>query len=579
MAIKPMNNALKWLVDMMSLIGGEEITVPTDYRSQVLETKALLENDISGTVNTVLDFATNVSLVKYTIETDNQNLSLKLNDWLEEINEELIGKIPIGVDSLAKEYFKERRKGSSFLLLRSVWGRKDGLILPLKMWFVNGEDITVPKEKEKEPLMLGEESYQLRINKKDVINLPSNPNELIFIQKPYSSWGELFPTPYLIQKGVFKNLKLLQLLELKGEFVIGKALEYLMLIKKGDKDLARMGNPDFIYSKEDLGGIKKDFEEFVSKRKSNPGISTYVTNFDTEMEHIIPDYKKALEGALYEPIEKRILAGLGIIGIAEGVSSDRREGILNPKPFISEIKTGVKDFKALLNDVIRIIVKKNSSHNRYFSDKRKIRIHNSPIVEFLSKDLREHIRSAYDRGSVSRQTYDEMNGLDFNVEVNRRQSELENGLEALMYAQIVQNQEGHISPTEERRMDDLPKKEDKDIKEEDDKEEAPEDRTGPEADNFGSYKDEDFEQAPYNKLNTLPKGVQSSMSKSLQKVWMTVFNSTFERTKSDERSAKAAWSVISRISKKNKEGKWIKINKSSLEKDEQLVIEEILKEV
>ena len=356
MAIKPMNNALKWLVDMMSLIGGEEITVPTDYRSQVLETKALLENDISGVVNTVLDFATNVSLVDYTIETDNQNLSKKLNNWLEEINEELLGKIPIGVDSLAKEYYKERRKGSSFLLLRSIWGRKDGLILPLKMWFVNGEDITVPKDKEKKPLILGEAYYQLRINKTDVINLPSNPNELIFIQKPYSGWGELFPTPYLIQKGVFKNLKLLQLLELKGEFVIGKALEYLMLIKKGDKDLARMGNPDFIYSKEDLGEIKKDFESFVSKRKSNPGISTYVTNFDTEMEHLIPEYRKALEGALYEPIEKRILAGLGIIGIAEGVSSDRREGILNPKPFISEIKTGVKDFKSLLNDIIRVIV-------------------------------------------------------------------------------------------------------------------------------------------------------------------------------------------------------------------------------
>jgi len=55
----------------------------------------------------------------------------------------------------------------------------------------------------------------------------------------------------------------------------------------------------------------------------------------------------AINDTIYAPIEKRILAGLGLIDIVTGTSSSRRESLLNPKPFVAEIKQGIEDFKKM----------------------------------------------------------------------------------------------------------------------------------------------------------------------------------------------------------------------------------------
>jgi len=71
---------------------------------------------------------------------------------------------------------------------------------------------------------------------------------------------------------------------------------------------------------------------FTQARKNVNGTSAYITNFDTNFEHIIPEYSKILKAELYNPIERRILASLGFIDVVQGVSS-RRESVINPKPF------------------------------------------------------------------------------------------------------------------------------------------------------------------------------------------------------------------------------------------------------
>jgi len=477
---------LRWLGDLLSFFQTETINIPGEYRAQVLETKKLLESDGSGIVNSMLDFAISCAVVDYTIETNNQNLTDSLNKWLAQINSELRGKVPVGIKGLAKEYFRERWKGSSNLVLRSFWGNGAELELPTTMFFVDGEDVvtTYPEVNGKVKKELGTEIYELRINNdpKDNIILPKEKNEVLFVQKPYESWGVLNPVPYLIRKGLFRNLKFMQLISEKGEYIIGRALEYLMIMKKGTERLALDGRPEMVYSEEDLIKVKNDFATFLDDKKNATGTPIYATNFDTDIQHLIPEYNKAINEAIYAPIERKLMAGLGMVDIITGTSSTRRESILNPKPFIAEIEQGIEDFKALLNDIIQTVIEKNiKDHPKYFSDKNvKIQIYSASISQFIDDTLRDHIRSMYDRGTVSIQTYNELVGAGHvihSVEVNRRKLEGETKLEELMYPHITQNIEdkGFDIPGKAPIKPAAPTKK---------KETIPSDKKGPEAKNY-----------------------------------------------------------------------------------------------
>jgi len=298
MGLKPVNTQVKWLMDMMSFLNLDQTKIPGTYRERVLESKALLENDETGIVTSLLDTAiSSATNVDYAIDTSNENLTILLNNWLETLNYGLLGKIPTGIEALAKEYFRERWKGSSFLVLRTMWEEVDGYKIPTKMWFVDGEDIVV--ECPDESITLGSETYSIRLTNKKIIPIGKKPNEKIFVQKPFSSWGTQYPTPFLIQRGLFKNISFLILLMKKGEMVTAKALEYLMLVKKGTEKLALEGRSDFIYSSEDLNEVKKKLGVLASDRNNQNGITTYASNFDTDIQHLIPEYEKILKEALF----------------------------------------------------------------------------------------------------------------------------------------------------------------------------------------------------------------------------------------------------------------------------------------
>lgn len=445
--IKPVSYHLRWLLDMIDFFQRDTIKVPSGYRDQVLETKELLQNDVSGLVNTMLDFAISTAVdVDYRIETNNSNLDIVLNNWLGDINSSLIGKIPTGLDALAKEYFRERWKGSSCLLLRTFWENKDGYTLPTKLYFVDGEDILV--DNPSETVTIGDEKYRLRIAKNESKPLPGKKNEMIFIQKPYSAWGTDYPVPFIILRGLFKNMKFLELLEHKGEMVVGKALEYLLTLKKGTERLTAENIA--VYDKNDLDTVKEDFQKIVEDRKTTAGVPTYISNFDTEIAHLIPDYEKALRAELYGPMEKRILAGLGLVDIVQGAGSSRRESTLNPKPYMGEIQSGVSDFKALLKDVLTTVIEKNKgSHKKYFTNSKITEVRSTPLKIFLSEDGKSLLRSIYDRGGLSKQTFVELVGdVDYAVEVERRKSEDKRGETISMYPPVVQNQEQNPDPGE-----------------------------------------------------------------------------------------------------------------------------------
>ena len=150
------SQGMSWILDLVDLFQGSIAIVPTDYRSQVIGVKNLLNGDETGIISSLLDFGvSSCSDVNFTVEVNNDTLKGVLNNWLDNVNISLLGKIPIGIDALAKEYYRERWKGSSMLVLRTVWGEVDGMKLPTKMWFVDGEDIDVSVDDE--AVILGDE--------------------------------------------------------------------------------------------------------------------------------------------------------------------------------------------------------------------------------------------------------------------------------------------------------------------------------------------------------------------------------------------------------------------------------------
>lgn len=550
--------SLTWLSQMTQLLNAEGIKVPNTYKDKVIAVKGLLEQDSTGIVSSILDFAINSATIDYYVESDHPPVEKLLNDWFLNINSVLRGKIPTGIKALAKEYFRERWKGSGMIVLRTVWETVDGMTVPTKLWFVDGENIVVEGGQDG-IRRLGEETYKIVVGEKE-IKLPGKKDEKIFVQKPFTTWGTLEPVPFLIQRGLYKNLKIYDTLINKGEQVVTKALEYLMMVKKGTEKMAMSENPDFIYSKEDLNSVKEDLKEFLGNRGAASGSSVYTTNFDTDITHLIPEYKNILHSELSNPIERRLLAGLGMIDIVQGTTSSRKEALLNPKPFIQEVKSGIEDFKALFTDVLKEMVEVNKGkHKKYFSKDVFIQVHNVPVSSFFDSDTRQLLRSMYDRGVLSKRTFAEVIGeVDFDIEVERRTQESKDGLEELMYPPIIVNNEKDpdvFSPNSVNTMKPpatniTPKK------------------TGPEAKNFksasqidGHEKQEDFgyeeddpemlkaledlkyEEAPYKTNKELPKSVKEYPAHA-QDIFRNAFNNALKTYKDEVLAFKVAWAAL-----------------------------------
>lgn len=436
--VRPISQGLSWLNAIMNLFAAKEIVIPSKFRDRVEVVENSLNNDISGLVNSVLDFGISAASVNYSIESSNKTVKTALNDWLVNVNESLRGKVPTGINEFAKQYFIERWKRSSFIVVRTKWEMRNGYKLPTKMWLVNGADIEILDDEEAKEL--GTEKYQLRITKEKAISIPKNKDEKIFVQKPFESWTSDYPVPYLIKKGTFYNLESLRLLSEKGNAVVGKAMEYLLLLKKGDKDLAKTQNPDFIYSEEELKDIKSHFQRLADEMRSQAGTPLHVTNFDTEIEHIIPDFERILKSALYSPIERRILASIGFIEVVEGVTTSRKDSVINPKVFMSEVQAGVNDFSCLLKDILLTIIEENKNLRPKLMKADIIQVRTSPIKQFLSNDAKEFLRSQYDRGLISKRTFVELCGdMDFDAEIERRTEETDAKLDDLMTPPMIQN--------------------------------------------------------------------------------------------------------------------------------------------
>jgi len=432
------NTYLNYVLSMLL----RKIVVPADYHGQVKAVRHMLKDDVSGMADSLTDFSVASACVDYSIESDNPKFTKILKKWLYIINKDYHGKVPIGIRPLAKEYFKERWKYSSFPVLKiAKWEEIDGVMLPTKMFFVDGESIYAKEKDKGQELTLLSYDYYLSSKFESRTKLGDN----CIFDKPYGRWFDKYPSPYLIKRGVYHNWKIIQSIKAKEIEILDQVIPYMMLVKKGSEALATQNIKT--YTDEELNKVKEQFQKLLDEVKTisssdKPIKSPFrATNFDEDIQHIIPDLANIFKRDLFIVAEKNILAGLGFIDVVEGVSTSRRESVLNPKVFIEEVRTGVDDFKQILKQLVLLIIDKNTQHRKYMNT--EFYITSSPVKAFMTDDFKSLIRQMYDRGRISSQTAVELIGeIDFRTEIYRREKETKEGIEETMYPPIKDNREG-----------------------------------------------------------------------------------------------------------------------------------------
>lgn len=513
-----------------SLLSGKNV-VPTDFHDQANKVMQMQLSDNSGIVDSLTDFMVNSALTNIQVETidDKENFADLLNFWLEIINKSKVNYgIELGIRGLAKEYYKERWKGSSFPVLRiGEWENVKGYYLPTVLYFVDGGSIYSEVKSEGSHKLLNYD-YYIGSEKKEKID-PKNS----IITKPFCRWYEEYPTPYLIKRGVYQNWEILNSIKKRQQEIINQIIPYMLLVKKSTE--AMLANNIKSYSNEELQQVVDDFkkaQEKLSILGMNDGTKIRATNADENIEHLIPDISKIFNKEIFVEGEKSILSGLGFIDIADGLSSSRRESVLNPKAFISELNNGVYDFKGIIKSLIFMIQEKNKKEHRNGSQV-PFEVVTSPVRAFMSDEFKRTLTQAYDRGNLSKQTYVELvTECDFSVERFRRRAEAKNGTETDLYPHIVRNDEGRGFDAEGIENE----------------EELSDDKKGLEAENYDMAM---LEFSVYSKLSELPAALKK-YPKEAQTAWMRTWNNAYKYYKNETVAFRTAWSSMKKYMKKHK---------------------------
>lgn len=536
---------MEMFIDWLYSGTSSKITVPTNYYTQCNKIRAMINNDITGVINTILDYSVNaVSNINYSVECPNNNFQDFLNHWLSIINIDVDGVIS-GLHEIQKEYGKERWQGSSLIILKGQnWKeiKYKGISLEMPTVFTILEGSAIYVDRKNTTLFeIGSDKYKFNVNGKPSIRTAKD--DIIIVQKPFNRMVDRVSTPYCIRKGIYKHYKTIEQLQSKGDSTIEKVLPYLLEMLIGD-DKNKPSNQQ----------IKDVTKEMADNMKSYnvSGGKTPLQGFrsDVKLQHLIPDIRNMVSEDLFKYSMRALMAGLGFVTVVEGLGSTRKEEVINPKPFIYETTSGADDFGTMLKEVImQIAFEKQETNSKYFADRNEIRVIHSPLKINLDAIL-DAIRSGYDRG-LSIQSYIESLGFDYKTERERRIKEYFNGDENIFYPHLINNQE-------EKNERNTPAR---------DRKEIPEDRKpgSPESTKFKSEFDETrkFITAPYDSINELPASVKK-LPKEAQRVFMTVFNSAYKQYDGDEaRSFATAWKATTNWLrkhgyKKNKDGDWIK---------------------
>lgn len=528
-------------------------TIPLDFASQMTLVNKLLRNDTTGIVNSVLDFQLNSATVPLKIETKNDALDNALNIWQYSLlNKNLSIDAPRGLRDLSAEYYKERWK-SSFVALMYRWEdvtiNKKVYSLPLKMWFLDGASLKVKSASGK----LNSREYFIQ-SIKDENRIPDNKTSAI-IRKPYASWYEDYPVPYLVRKGTLFNALLKEAVVTKQADVIESMIPYLLLLKSGTDKLAEL---DLLADGEELKKLKESLVKAQNEHDITGSLGKLVTSlsYDVNMEHFMPDLLKVMHSDITKATDKNILASLGMIEV-QGFSSDRQETILNPKILVEEIKDSVLDWSLIIEEVVHQIIERNRNVG---IDKlsSEVRVVPGSVKTFVTEGLKNLYNTLYSRGLISKQSVVENVGdFDYEVERERRKKETAQGDDDSMKAPIVQRQEqqGNTTPVAPVKNDTAPDEQNQN---------KPGDNTK-------------VEKAELKTIDDLPEEAKH-LPVNGQIMFLKAYNSSLEQDQTEEESNQIAWNACKTIFKLNKSDKWVKKTKKEFEASlEKCELDELLK--
>jgi len=412
------------------LTGRKSVKVADSFHGQVDQIDILLKNDTSALIATMLNFMVETATVDYRFETGNTNFDGRLNEWKHSINKDVNVDIPRGLRSVTQQYFKERWR-SSLVVLNIKWGMVNGYEIPVNMWFNDGGHITV---KGTESKLNG---YKYYIGRKDPKLLNESKTKSILVRKPFDAWFTKYPTPYLVKKGALYHALVKSEILSKQADLVNSIIPHILLAKAGSE---RQAMNDNLPTEAELINLKDEVLKMTNdyNNSTESGTNVGAFSYDVELNNLIPDLTKFLNTTILAPSDKNILSALGLIEL-EGFSKSRQETILNPKVLVEEVVDAVLDWREMLYEVALEIVERNQKKHKKIE--KDIKVIPGIIKAFLTNDDKVLIRSAFDRGTVGHQDFVEILPFDFNVSLQRRVAERDNGIDDILYPHVIMNQE------------------------------------------------------------------------------------------------------------------------------------------
>ena len=490
------NEYYQQLLNLMTTSSGS-LKVASTFHKQMQQINALLRNDRTGLVGSILDFMIQSGTVDVNFNASNKNLTKLFSEWKQNVNADLNLDIPRGLRGFTEQYLRERWK-SSFIVVNLRWHKVDGFWMPSRIYLMDGASVHVKNDKR---LLNGNAYYLGKPDSEGSVPLRNTKDSTFIVRKPFNSWYDEYPIPYLVKKGalyhaLFKSM----ILERQGE-IIQTAFPYQLLLKVGTQDAIKKGMGP---TQADLDNIKSKFQNQKKNYDEHTLDRGLIGAFagDVNMEEMMPDYLKALNEGILKSTDKNLLSALGMVEL-KGFSSNREEALLNPKVLVEEVEDAVKDYVELLKEIVIQIKDKNSGK---YTVNEHVEVQPGIIKSFLTDDMRGLIRSWYDRGIVGQKSaLEATTGYNYETQIKEREIEDKKGYDKVLYPRVIQN---------------LEQNPDEDVS--DDKKKGT-----PEAKNYKNALAEKCIDKEMKTIRDIPKEIKADLSNKEQQTFKKAFNECF----------------------------------------------------
>lgn len=510
---------------MVGLLLNRRVPVPTDFRAQCQAVKTIYDSDSSGLVDSISDKMVENASTKFYFESlkNYSGFESLLNEWCERLNEDLRGYgIKTGIEGLQEQYYKERWKYSSFPVIRYgnwkyIGNGNNKLRVPMTVIVLDGCAIVAKDKDNTDGDLLGLFPYDYYLGDSGKYKIGVDKH---LITKPFDRPFDKLPKPFIVRRGIYQNWKLIYDIENKQDELLSKIIPYYLLLKRG------LGSKNVGDDKLEKTVLK--LQEALDKLNTGDKVPVHASNSDSSLEHLIPNMENMFKQELFSHSEKAIIAGFGLIDIYDSGIASRKESVLNPKGFMSELLKGQSDFKSIMNDLLAIIKLDNDNKLKY--NKEKVIPRMIPPREYLTKEIKEDLHKAHGRGNLAERTYNELVvDAPFEIEIKRRQYEAVEGIEEDLYARVIQN-------TENISGFDIPQSTNKNTG---DDEKVPDDkRQG--VSTKEKYTVASVENIPFNR---------DEYPRELGELWDRVFANAIQLTGSQSEAHRAAWKAIRKKAK------------------------------